>query len=110
MRVRTPPLPNAWRRTARRPVSSGPRIPPFTPAILDQIKSRLSPTPPSLRLPPHSVSFTRRPAAEAAILIPLMNVDGQPHVLLEVRAAKMRTHAGEISFPGGKIDPVSFSI
>lgn len=84
-------------------------MPAFTPAILDQIKSRLSPTPPSkFQLPPHTVPFTRRPATEAAILIPLMNIQREPHILLEVRAAKMRTHAGEISFPGGKIDDVSF--
>lgn len=106
--------------------SSTGSIPPFSPTILDEIRSRLShPPPPGSPFPPHTVTFTRKPAGEAAVLIPLMNINDEPHVLMEVRAAKMRTHAGEIryelptsrcsvgkkglmifSFPGGKIDPV----
>ncbi|KAL1943100.1 hypothetical protein VTO73DRAFT_4771 [Trametes versicolor] len=41
--------------------------------------------------------------AHAAVLVPLCNVDGRPGVLLEVRG-KLRTHSGEVSFPGGKVD------
>jgi hypothetical protein len=37
-------------------------------------------------------------AQEAAVLIPLMNLNGEAHVLLEVRASKMRTHAGEVRY------------
>lgn len=70
---------------------------PFTRTILEEIRGRLSPAPePDFAIPPHTVSFIRRPASEAAVLIPLMNIGDVPHVLLEVRAAKMRTHAGEI--------------
>ncbi|KAI0060981.1 hypothetical protein BV25DRAFT_1992516 [Artomyces pyxidatus] len=39
----------------------------------------------------------------AAVLIPLCNVDNTPGILLEVRG-KLRTHSGEVSFPGGKVD------
>ncbi|KAI0372744.1 hypothetical protein BV20DRAFT_1034424 [Pilatotrama ljubarskyi] len=41
--------------------------------------------------------------AHAAVLIPFCNVNGQPGILLEVRG-KLRTHSGEVSFPGGKVD------
>ncbi|KAI0708875.1 NUDIX hydrolase domain-like protein [Cerioporus squamosus] len=39
----------------------------------------------------------------AAVLVPFCNVDGKPGILLEVRG-KLRTHSGEVSFPGGKVD------
>jgi len=39
----------------------------------------------------------------AAVLVPLCNVNNTPGVLLEVRG-KLRTHAGEVSFPGGRVD------
>ncbi|RDX48252.1 hypothetical protein OH76DRAFT_1405176 [Lentinus brumalis] len=39
----------------------------------------------------------------AAVLVPFCNVNGKPGILLEVRG-KLRTHSGEVSFPGGKVD------
>jgi hypothetical protein len=74
------------------------RITPFTREELSRIRTRLSPTLDYKRgaLPPHTVSFAKKQASEAAILIPLMNIEDEPHVLLEVRAAHMRSHAGEI--------------
>lgn len=42
--------------------------------------------------------------SEYAILLPLIEVNGQTHVLFEVRALKMRRQPGEICFPGGRID------
>ncbi|WP_404282968.1 NUDIX hydrolase [Exiguobacterium aurantiacum] len=41
----------------------------------------------------------------AAVLIPLVEVDGAWHVVFEVRAHTMRRQPGEISFPGGRLDP-----
>jgi 8-oxo-dGTP pyrophosphatase MutT (NUDIX family) len=41
----------------------------------------------------------------AAVLIPLTEVDGTWHVVFEVRAHTMRRQPGEISFPGGRLDP-----
>ncbi|KAJ1928796.1 hypothetical protein IWQ60_001750 [Tieghemiomyces parasiticus] len=41
---------------------------------------------------------------EAAVLVPLCNVDGVPSVLFTVRSMNLRTHQGEVSFPGGKQD------
>lgn len=40
---------------------------------------------------------------QAAVLVPL--VDGDSGVLLTRRAAHLNSHAGQVSFPGGQIDP-----
>ncbi|KAA1468808.1 hypothetical protein DENSPDRAFT_834252 [Dentipellis sp. KUC8613] len=44
----------------------------------------------------------------AAVLISLCNVEDKPGILLEVRG-QLRTHAGEVSFPGGRVDPTDQS-
>ena len=41
-------------------------------------------------------------AKHAAVLVPLFELDGQIHVILTQRNSKMRSHAGEVCFPGGK--------
>ncbi|KAG0699758.1 NUDIX hydrolase domain-like protein [Suillus ampliporus] len=46
----------------------------------------------------------------AAVLVPLCNVDGVPGVLLELRGGKLRSHAGEVSFPGGRFDQEDASL
>ncbi|MCG7345848.1 CoA pyrophosphatase [Sporosarcina sp. ACRSL] len=43
-------------------------------------------------------------AFRSAVLIPLVEVDGEWHILFEVRSYKMRRQPGDISFPGGRID------
>jgi 8-oxo-dGTP pyrophosphatase MutT (NUDIX family) len=40
----------------------------------------------------------------AAVLAPLYEVDGELHVLLTRRTWGMRSHGGEVSFPGGRQD------
>ncbi|MCA1058524.1 CoA pyrophosphatase [Rossellomorea aquimaris] len=42
--------------------------------------------------------------SEYAILLPLIEVNGDIHVLFEVRSLSMRRQPGEICFPGGRID------
>lgn len=44
-------------------------------------------------------------AMRSAVLIPLVKVDEEWHVLFEVRSLTMRRQPGDISFPGGRIDP-----
>lgn len=46
------------------------------------------------------------PLRKAAVLLPLFqnSEDGEIHCLLTVRSSHMRSHAGEVCFPGGKID------
>ena len=41
---------------------------------------------------------------ESAVLIPLVQVDGEWHILYEVRS-NLVSQAGDSSFPGGKVEP-----
>ncbi len=41
----------------------------------------------------------------AAVLIPIVEHPGEPTVLLTQRATQLRRHAGQVSFPGGRIEP-----
>jgi 8-oxo-dGTP pyrophosphatase MutT (NUDIX family) len=49
-----------------------------------------------------------QPVRPAAVLIAVVD-HAQPTVLLTQRAAHLHDHAGQISFPGGKIDPADAS-
>ena len=44
------------------------------------------------------------PPRDAAVLIPIIEHDREPMVILTVRTAHLSSHAGQIAFPGGKID------
>jgi 8-oxo-dGTP pyrophosphatase MutT (NUDIX family) len=44
-------------------------------------------------------------ARDAAVLVPLTFDEGTPLVHLVVRSDALRDHAGEVGFPGGKIEP-----
>ena len=41
----------------------------------------------------------------SAVLVPLYEEGDELHVVLTKRAAHLRSHKGEVSFPGGRIDP-----
>lgn len=43
--------------------------------------------------------------ARAAVLVPLVVRDGALHLLFTLRPTTLRSHSGQISFPGGKCDP-----
>jgi 8-oxo-dGTP pyrophosphatase MutT (NUDIX family) len=43
--------------------------------------------------------------AEAAVLVPVFSKDGAPHVLMTRRRDDLRLHPGQISFPGGRVEP-----
>src|SRR4051794_10958674 len=44
------------------------------------------------------------PKVPAAVLVPVV-LGATPGVLLTKRTAHLRSHAGQVSFPGGRIDP-----
>ena len=39
-----------------------------------------------------------------AVIIPLIEVEGELHVIFELRAKDMKSQPGEVSFPGGKLE------
>jgi 8-oxo-dGTP pyrophosphatase MutT (NUDIX family) len=41
----------------------------------------------------------------AAVLVPLFEEDGESRVILTRRSDRLRSHTGEVSFPGGRLDP-----
>lgn len=58
---------------------------------------------------PQPLFLGEEKAFRSAILIPLVEKEGEWHVLFEVRALTMRKQPGDISFPGGKIDETDAS-
>jgi 8-oxo-dGTP pyrophosphatase MutT (NUDIX family) len=55
------------------------------------------------RIPPGSRTV-------AAVLVPLFERDGEAHVWLVRRPEAMRSHGGQVAFPGGKSDPTDESL
>lgn len=51
---------------------------------------------------PGMVPFTGAPAA---VLVPLFEEHGHARVILTRRSDRLRSHTGEVSFPGGRLDP-----
>lgn len=52
--------------------------------------------------------FPAAPAA-AAVLVPIVDHDSGLTVLLTQRASHLKNHAGQISFPGGRIEPADLN-
>ena len=51
------------------------------------------------------VVSTTPDVTRAAVLVPLLELSGRAGVVLTRRAAHLRRHAGEVSFPGGRMEP-----
>ncbi len=69
--------------------------------FLDDVKQQL--------IKENSLFIGETTAFRSAVLIPLVEVEGEWHILFEVRAYTMRSQPGDISFPGGRIDPMDAS-
>jgi 8-oxo-dGTP pyrophosphatase MutT (NUDIX family) len=52
-----------------------------------------------------AVALPGRPGRPAAVLCLLFEEEGQAHVVLTRRSARLRSHTHQVSFPGGRIDP-----
>ncbi|KAF8196744.1 NUDIX hydrolase domain-like protein [Mycena galopus ATCC 62051] len=74
---------------------------PFTRNTLNTIREALGDESSRVELPSWASLDKKR---NAAVLIPFCNVQERPGILLQVRSLSMRTHSGEVSFPGGKVD------
>jgi 8-oxo-dGTP pyrophosphatase MutT (NUDIX family) len=65
-------------------------------------------TAPELRrrlLSPHDAARLGAPGrTNAAVLVPIYDLDGEMHAVFTRRRDDLRRHAGEISFPGGRQD------
>jgi len=59
-----------------------------------------------LTIPPRKKVASLRPAA---VLVPLLRVQFDWHILMTKRAAHLAHHAGQVSFPGGKLEPYDAS-
>ena len=68
-----------------------------TEALLDAIRRVVA------SYQPRRIQPEGRP--EAAVLLLLYELRGEPHVLFTLRTDLVETHKGQISFPGGAADP-----
>lgn len=50
-------------------------------------------------------AFWKGPPRDAAVLIGIRNTVSGPSVVLTQRTGHLNSHAGQVAFPGGKIDP-----
>lgn len=55
--------------------------------------------------PDLSSLFVHAKLRDAAVLVPVVDHGGEASVILTTRSSKLRKHSGEISFPGGRLDP-----
>ena len=56
-----------------------------------------------------ALDLNRGPLIPAAVLVPIVH-GRQPGVLLTKRASHLKDHAGQVAFPGGRIDPGDASV
>jgi 8-oxo-dGTP pyrophosphatase MutT (NUDIX family) len=67
---------------------------------IEQFKKRVETV---LRQDRHRI--LRTDLTRAAVLIPILARDGEPHLILTKRTMNVATHKGQISFPGGIREP-----
>src|SRR5258707_4382553 len=60
--------------------------------------------------PVHLAQHAAPAPQPAAVLVPIIDRAAAPTLLLTTRAGHLRQHAGQISFPGGRIEPSDLSV
>lgn len=94
-------------------------MPHFLADFLVRAEAKLLPQPPAgageaFDRPAHGdhafspgldAEFPAGPGKPAAVLIPIVERDDAPGVLLTQRSSALRNHSGQVAFPGGRIDP-----
>lgn len=87
------------------------------PTLRDRIEALLRGSEPGVEpeipwvasLTPEQVASIRQAVpqslARAAVLVPLVERPEGLHVLLTLRASHLKHHAGQVSFPGGRLEP-----
>ncbi len=73
-------------------------------SLVDRLRASLSAIPTQPPLAGDLVELRDLASVPAAVLIAITDRP-QPGVILTVRREHLRTHAGQVAFPGGRIDP-----
>jgi 8-oxo-dGTP pyrophosphatase MutT (NUDIX family) len=75
------------------------------PVCAETIRARLSTLDlTASRIEDDASAFHTGPLTQAAVLVPIV-LGSSPSILLTKRTAHLKRHAGQVSFPGGRIDP-----
>lgn len=89
-------------------VGTDSQLPAIATAMLqpDLLRQRFAAPPPwQPEIPGDGGLHATRPPAGAAVLVPLVMHATGLRLLLTRRTAHLRDHAGQISFPGGRVEP-----
>lgn len=73
-------------------------------SLIDRLKAALDRPAPTGLLPGDLVEGSPDPHRDAAVLVAITD-RAEPGVLLTLRRDDMRLHAGQVAFPGGRLDP-----
>ena len=73
-------------------------------SLADRLRDALSAAPSEPSLEGDLAELREHASVPAAVLIAITE-RSEPGVILTVRREHMRTHAGQVAFPGGRIDP-----
>jgi 8-oxo-dGTP pyrophosphatase MutT (NUDIX family) len=99
-------------------MNAEPRLITQTTPMLEELRQRLQPVPAFADLPreyqaaakgdfqlnPGFTPLRSGPLMPAAVLVPVVSYDDSEKVILTKRTAHLSNHAGQISFPGGRVD------
>lgn len=80
---------------------------------LTTLRERLAFVPPdaiaALATSDDALDLTRGPLVSAAVLVPIVH-GSRPGVLLTKRSAQLKSHGGQVAFPGGRVEETDTSI